>query len=126
MSPQAYRAGIDTIRVRSLAERERTRLEQATQASHATYRRASAVLAGGVPSSFQMHEPWPIYLTQGCGSAVWDADGSRRLDFHCGYGAMVQGHAHPAIARALDERVGLGTHFAAPTEDAIVVAAELA
>ena len=47
-------------------------------------------------------------------------------DFHNGFGAMVQGHAHPAIGAALQERYGHGTHFAAPTEDAIVVGEELA
>ena len=39
---------------------------------------------------------------------------------------MVQGHAHPAIGNAIKERYDLGTHFAAPTEDAIVVGEELA
>jgi glutamate-1-semialdehyde 2,1-aminomutase len=39
---------------------------------------------------------------------------------------MVQGHAHPAIVAAVRERVAMGTHFAAVTEDAIVVAEELA
>src|SRR5260221_2959702 len=39
---------------------------------------------------------------------------------------MVQGHAHPAIVEAVRERVGLGTHCAAVTEDAIVVAEDLA
>jgi glutamate-1-semialdehyde 2,1-aminomutase len=38
---------------------------------------------------------------------------------------MVQGHAHPAIGRAVSERYAEGTHFAAPTEDAVVVAEEL-
>jgi glutamate-1-semialdehyde 2,1-aminomutase len=38
---------------------------------------------------------------------------------------MTQGHAHPAIVRAVEERVRLGTHFAAPTEDAVAVAEEL-
>src|SRR4051812_3001805 len=47
-------------------------------------------------------------------------------DFHNGFGSMVQGHAHPAIGRAITERYGQGTHFAAPTEDAIVVGEELA
>ena len=35
------------------------------------------------------------------------------------------GHAHPAIVRAVQDRVTKGTHFAQPTEDAIVVAEEL-
>src|SRR5579862_5430104 len=47
------------------------------------------------------------------------------IDFHNGFGSMVQGHAHPAIVRATRARVELGTHFAAPTEDAIIVAEQL-
>jgi glutamate-1-semialdehyde 2,1-aminomutase len=38
---------------------------------------------------------------------------------------MTQGHAHPAITQAVEERIRLGTHFAAPTEDAVTVAEEL-
>src|SRR4029077_8193104 len=34
-------------------------------------------------------------------------------------------HAHPAIVEALRARAGLGTHFAAVTEDTIVVAEQL-
>ena len=56
---------------------------------------------------------------------MWDVDGNEYLDFHNGFGSMVQGHAHPAIGAALQERYASGTHFAAPTEDAIVVAEEL-
>src|SRR3954449_10988329 len=47
-------------------------------------------------------------------------------DFHNGFGSMVQGHPHPAIGRAIAERYPKGTHFAAPTEDSIVVGEELA
>src|SRR5213076_2949240 len=35
-------------------------------------------------------------------------------------------HAHPAIVKAVSERVREGTHFAAPTEESIAVAEELA
>ena len=35
------------------------------------------------------------------------------------------GHAHPAIVEAVRTRVGLGTHFAQPTADSIVVADNL-
>src|ERR671924_558123 len=48
------------------------------------------------------------------------------IDFHNGFGSMVQGHAHPAIVRAVQERVARGTHFAAPVEDSMVVSEELA
>ena len=51
---------------------------------------------------------------------------SSDLDFHNGFGSMLQGHAHPVIGRAVAERYALGTHFAAPTEDAVVVGDNLA
>jgi glutamate-1-semialdehyde 2,1-aminomutase len=78
-----------------------------------------------VPSQFQCNDPWPVYLDRGEGARVWDVDGNEYLDFHNGFGSMVQGHAHPAIGEAIRRRYELGTHFAAPTEDAIVVAEEL-
>ena len=56
---------------------------------------------------------------------MWDVDGNELWDFHNGFGSMVQGHAHPAIGKAVSERYGSGTHFAAPTEDAVVVGEEL-
>ena len=35
----------------------------------------------------------------GAARRVWDVDGNEMIDFHNGFGAMVQGHAHPAIVR---------------------------
>ncbi len=116
---------IDRQRIRELIEREEKRLNEATPRSGETYRRAHEVLSGGVASSYQLRDPWPIYLEKGDGPRVWDVDGNEYLDFHNGFGSMVQGHAHPAIGRALQERYANGTHFAAPTEDAIVVAEDL-
>src|ERR687886_1156021 len=117
---------IDRRRIRELIEREERRLNEATPKSGEMYRRADAVLSGGVASSYQLRDPWPIYLERGEGPKVWDVDGNEYYDFHNGFGSMVQGHAHPAIGRAISERYGKGTHFAAPTEDAIVVGDELA
>jgi glutamate-1-semialdehyde 2,1-aminomutase len=117
---------LDRRRIAELTERERSRLDERTAASRALFERASRSLVGGVASSYQSREPWPIYLERGQGCEVWDVDGNRYFDFHNGFGAMVQGHAHPAITDAVRERAALGTHFAAPTEDAVVVAEELA
>ncbi|MHB1064127.1 MAG: aspartate aminotransferase family protein [Georgenia sp.] len=117
---------IDRARIAELIERESERLNARTQKSKETYARANEHLAGGVASSYQLRDPWPIYLERGDGPKVWDVDGNEMWDFHNGFGSMVQGHAHPAIGRAVAERYPLGTHFAAPTEDAIVVGNELA
>jgi glutamate-1-semialdehyde 2,1-aminomutase len=117
---------LDRQRIRELIDRERERLDARTQQSAAMYRRARKSLSGGVASTYQARNPWPIYLTIGEGPVVYDVDGNRMWDFHNGFGSMVQGHAHPAIVRAVSERVALGTHFAATTEDGVVVAEELA
>jgi glutamate-1-semialdehyde 2,1-aminomutase len=117
---------IDPERVEELARRELETLNTRTQGSAAMYKRARESLSGGVASSYQLRDPWPIYLVSGEGATITDIDGNRYWDFHNGFGSMVQGHAHPAIVEAVRDRVALGTHFAAVTEDAIVVAEELA
>src|SRR3954447_4037306 len=117
---------LDRERIRELTERETARLNERTPRSGEMFRRADRTLAGGVASSYQLREPWPIYLERGAGPRVWDVDSNEAYDFHNGFGSMVQGHAHPAIGRAVAERYAQGTHFAAPTEDAIVVGEELA
>jgi glutamate-1-semialdehyde 2,1-aminomutase len=117
---------IDRERIKELTEREERRLNERTGGSSAMYERARKTLSGGVASSYQVRAPWPIYLERGQGAKVWDVDGNELLDFHNGFGSMVQGHAHPAIERAVAERYRLGTHFAAPTEDGVVVGEELA
>jgi glutamate-1-semialdehyde 2,1-aminomutase len=88
--------------------------------------RASRALVGGVVSSWQITAPQPVWLSHGLGSKVYDVDGNEYVDLHGGYGAMLAGHTHPAIVEAVRARVGLGTHFAQPTEDALLVAEELA
>jgi glutamate-1-semialdehyde 2,1-aminomutase len=117
---------IDRKKVQELTDFEERRLNANTEVSAQMYERAKTHMVGGVPSSYQSRDPWPIYLTRGKGSKVWDVDETEYIDFHNGFGSMVQGHAHPAIVKAVQERVELGTHFAAPMEDDIVVSDELA
>ena len=65
----------------------------------------------GVGSSFQVGDPYPIYLREGRGAKVWDVDGHEYVDTHGGFGSMIVGHAHPKIAeaimRAIDARLAL-------------------
>ncbi len=89
-------------------------------------REARGVLAGGVASSWQAAPPQTVWLSHGLGSKVFDVDGTEYVDLHAGFGAMLVGHAHPAVVRAVQDRVALGTHFAQPTGDTITVARELA
>src|SRR3954466_6403100 len=108
-----------------LYEQERERFVLRTQRSKDLSKRALESLAGGVTSSFHQRDPWPVYIDRGEGARIWDVDGNEYLDFHNGFSAMVQGHAHPAIVEAVRERAPLGTHFGATTEHAVAVGEEL-
>jgi glutamate-1-semialdehyde 2,1-aminomutase len=117
---------IDRTRIRELTEREERIMNERTPKSRELFERARRTMPNGVASSYQARDPWPMFLTRGEGQFVWDADGHRLIDYHNGFGSMVVGHANPAIVRAVSERVRLGSHFSAPTEDAAFVAEELA
>lgn len=117
---------IDPQRVRQLTERELTRYVEANPRSAAAWRAASAHLIGGVGSSYQLFEPFPIVIESGSGSTIVDADGHRRIDYHNAFGSMVQGHAHPLITETIATRAAQGTHFSAANRDAGIVADLLA
>ncbi len=117
---------IDPKRIAELTEAQQEQFRNRTAASAQTYKRALEVMPNGVPSSFQVNDPWPVYLERGSGSRVWDVDGNEYVDFHNGFGVMAIGHANPDVGAAVKARVDEGTHFAAPTDGSIVVATELA
>ena len=116
---------IDRKRIAALTEAQQERFRNRTGRSAETFKRAVRSMPGGVPSSFQENDPWPVYVDRGEGSRVWDVDGNEYVDFHNGFGVMCIGHANPTVGAAVKARVDQGTHFAAPTEGSIVVAEEL-
>ena len=116
---------VDRKLIKELRAREEKRLQEQTPNSAKLYERARESLIKGVASSYQMRDPYPIYFTHGKGSRVWDVDGREISDFHNGFGCMVQGHAHPAIVEAVQKRMELGSQFALPAEDSIIVAEHL-
>lgn len=117
---------IDPQRLAALRARELARYESQNQGSRRAWMEASAHLVGGVGSSYQLVSPFPLLLERGAGSLVIDADGHARIDLHNAFGSMVQGHAHPAVTKAVARRAAEGTHFSAPNRDAGVVADHLA
>jgi len=124
--PAGAHVEIDLALVEALTKRETANLDEKHARSLAYREEAKAYLPGGVSSSWQAWPPHPIYISRGLGSHVWDIDGNEYVDYHNGYGVMVMGHAHPKIVEAVQRRVELGTHFAQPTEDALIVAENLA
>ena len=116
---------IDPTRVARLIEDEETVFRARRNRSRELWREASTVIPRGVASSFQDTPPQPIFIDHGAGSHVVDVDGNDYIDFHNGFGAMLVGHAHPAIVAAVSEQIRRGSHFAQPVAVVAIVAAEL-
>ncbi|HEX2296131.1 MAG TPA: aspartate aminotransferase family protein [Actinomycetota bacterium] len=114
-----------SARAEEILRAETARFEERTPRSRALFERAAASMPFGVASSFQAGDPYPIYLTSGRGSRVTDVDGHEYVDYHNGFGTMAAGHAHPRVRAAIERAAANGTHFAATTENAILVAEEL-
>jgi glutamate-1-semialdehyde 2,1-aminomutase len=125
--PSTGQADLDRLlaRAQQLCDAETAKLLARTQESSRLYDRARQTLPFGVVSSFQKGHPYPVYVSRGRGSHIWDQDGHEYLDFHGGFGAMVVGHAHPRIVEAIHDAAGRGTHFAVTTEEAVVYGEEI-
>ena len=65
---------INMERVAELTEIESRRLNERTKGSGDMYNRARNSLSGGVASSYQLREPWPIYLERGQGTSTTASD----------------------------------------------------
>lgn len=80
--------------------------------------RAEAVLPGGVNSpvrAFRGVGGEPVFIRAAEGAWLIGEDGRRYIDYIGGYGPHILGHRHPAIVTAIEEALGRGTAFGAPT-----------
>ena len=112
-------------RVTQLLDEEVENFRKRTPRSAELYERAEKSMPFGVTSSFQAGDPYPIYLARGAGSKVFDIDDNEYIDYHNGFGSMAAGHAHPKVRAAIEKAAASGTHFAATTEDAVLLAEEI-
>ena len=95
---------------RSLPDRRR---------SKEIFEKAEKVLVGGVNSpvrAFRSVGGEPLIIEKGSGQYLYDADGNALLDYVCSWGAILLGHAHPAISAAIADQARRGTSFGVTTE----------
>ena len=96
-----------------------TRTEKEHSRSQKAFERAGRVLVGGVNSpvrAFGAVGGMPVIVDRASGSQVWDVDGNAYTDFICSWGALILGHADPAISAALAEQAARGTSYGMTTE----------
>ena len=80
---------------------------------------ARRVIPGGVSSpvrAFKSVGGTPPFITGGKGAHITDVDGNTYFDYVLSWGALVLGHAHPAVVEAVTRQAERGTSFGAPTE----------
>lgn len=93
-----------------------------TEKSQALFQRALNVMPGGNSRTTVWHSPHPLYAASGSGCRLSDVDGKTYLDMLNNYTSMIHGHAHPVVAEAVRRQLDLGTCFAMPTEQEVVLA----
>jgi glutamate-1-semialdehyde 2,1-aminomutase len=74
--------------------------------------RADRVLGGGATHAVRSYTP-AIHVERAQGARKWLVDGRELVDYTMGHGALLLGHAHPAVVRAVQEQVACGTHYGA-------------
>ena len=66
---------------------------------------------GGGLGGYALPEAVRFLPARARGSRIEDIEGRSYIDFVGGAGAMILGHAHPAVTAAITEQAALGTHF---------------
>lgn len=97
-----------------------TSIERSFQAQFARsaelYTQAESCFPGGVTHDARYALPFPLYINQSSGAYKWDVDDNRMIDYWSGHGALLLGHAHPAVVAAVQAQTARGTHYGAGHE----------
>ncbi|MCY4047137.1 MAG: glutamate-1-semialdehyde 2,1-aminomutase [Candidatus Dadabacteria bacterium] len=102
---------------------------QKNSRSAALFASARKVLAGGVNSpvrSFNAVGGSPLFISKAKGAYVYDADGNRHTDYMGSWGALILGHAHPSVVRAVSAAARAGTSYGVSCEAETELAKTLA
>jgi glutamate-1-semialdehyde 2,1-aminomutase len=90
--------------------------------------RARRVMPGGVSSPVRAYRAVggePPFIVSAAGCRVTDADGREFVDLVSSWGALIAGHAHPAVVAAIEAQARRGTSYGAPTPLEIDLAEEI-
>jgi glutamate-1-semialdehyde 2,1-aminomutase len=89
------------------------------------FARARRVIPGGVDSpvrSFASVGGTPFTVARGEGAYLYDVEGNHYVDLVQSYGAVLLGHAHPAVVEAVTKAADAGSSFGAPTPGEVLLA----
>src|SRR3984885_2243835 len=93
------------------------------------FERGKKTLVGGVDSpvrAFRAVGGTPLVIDHAEGARLYDVDGREYIDYVCSWGALILGHAHPDVVRAVGEQAKLGTSYGMTSPLEIELAEEIA
>jgi glutamate-1-semialdehyde 2,1-aminomutase len=99
-----------------------------TKTNESLFERARRVIPGGVNSpvrAFRAVGGTPRFMARAQGAYMYDAEGTRYIDYIGSWGPMILGHGHPAVLEAVQKAALDGFSFGAPTEREIELAEEI-
>ncbi|MCP5387511.1 MAG: aspartate aminotransferase family protein [Novosphingobium sp.] len=107
---------------------EKERYVAANPRSAALAKEAARHWHRGVPFHWMLDwgTPFALFADRAEGAELWDVDGHRYDDFCLGDTGSMFGHSPGPVAEAIARQAGRGLTYMLPTEDAVVVADELA
>ena len=105
--------------------REIETYEHRTPRSREAHQKAAKRVPLGVASNYRFYPPYPISVKDGRGGRIHDLDGNEYIDHNLCYGALMAGHCHPAVMKAVRERLELGTLFGMPHSMELDLAEEI-
>ena len=119
---------IDPDHLAKLMARERERFRALHPKSAALAEKAKAHMPGGVPMSWMAKWPggFPIFVAAAKGSRFHDVDGNEYIDLCLGDTGSMTGHSPDATIAAIHQQIDKGITMMLPSEDSLIVSAELA
>jgi len=84
---------------------------ESTPRSREMYERAKSVYPGGISYRIRYFEPYPFCAVNADGSRLYDIDGNSYTDYWCGHFALILGHRHPVVIKAVEEQLDKGYNY---------------
>jgi glutamate-1-semialdehyde 2,1-aminomutase len=87
------------------------------------YEAALELIPGGVNSNVRLRStPVPLFFSRADGARIWDVDGNEYVDYSLGMGAVILGHAHPAVTARVAGTLASGQLFGGQHEGELALA----
>ena len=100
-------------------EKEIATYTEANPRSEELHNQAKKHMPGGDTRNSIFWDPFPLYVTDGNGTTLTDADGNKRTDFVNNMTTLILGHRPPEVVAAVAEQLEHGLSFPAPSPSVV-------